>query len=923
MTPTPHDMQIHADPDLWWRAPRTVVGQGGLQVLLSEREARILGALVMAVGSPVSREVLASLINPDNPRAVDYAVRRIRTKVEPNPLDPVVIQSVQGIGYRIATVGGSAFSESYDPDQRLVLADRWVDLSSGVVRGHSGEQSLTPLQRALLQRLLEADGTTLSRLTLLQDVWGSVASSQRRLVDTVVRQLRAVLEVDSARPAHLLSARGVGYRLVVPHRLSNLTPPLWDGIGRSETTTLCDLTDSHRWVSIVGPPGCGKSWLARQVALRKRTTLPGGVWWVDVAHCASIDDVVRRLCDVLHVPSQSVSSDGAHLRAAMAVRPERLLVLDGLPSDLNANALLRSLATHDRMRLLVTTVQSPNTTDSWLFQVPELSADTARRLFVATFQAGGGRSTLDSAAIDSVCEAVRFNPKAIELAAQRAVHEGVTSTTALIDTNALQYMLAESLRGAPEASRHALTQLGVFKGAFTSDDAVHVANVDASVVATLVERQLLTRPRPGWLQVYGLAADALPEPDFAAERRHATHVRGLFVRAHQQFRTRHGRAARRECQRRVADGLAACRWWLTSDTPTLGVDVLLAVLDCLGDAAPDGFDLLQKALEGPAFEGRDRLWLAYAQSRRVDVRTANAALLAARNEGADTTCYAYRYAQLLVRDRQPTLPPVDIGPEPQTHPEQIDWLIARTRTLARGDVEQAIGCHARARAVAKTHGDDLGLLQADYALAHVWQASMRAPETAANHFARLRPRFLAEGREQGAVACAFLAADMWLEVGEVQAALETLLWVDEMAVHLPVVGAMAYPELVRLRALVDTLDPTELIERTTAAATAQIERGELWFAANFQILTRIAWARLGNVAAATAAPDWPSGHVDIDMVFDALCSAVDSTRGVPEPRPIRWSVAHALVAAVRDGHHTGTPTVAAIAGISLAYRLVD
>jgi hypothetical protein len=107
VTLTPHDLQIHADPDLWWRAPRTVVGQGVLQVLLSEREAAILGALVMAGGSPVSREVLASLIDPDNPRAVDYVVRRIRAKVEPNPLDPVVVQSVQGIGYRIATVGGS------------------------------------------------------------------------------------------------------------------------------------------------------------------------------------------------------------------------------------------------------------------------------------------------------------------------------------------------------------------------------------------------------------------------------------------------------------------------------------------------------------------------------------------------------------------------------------------------------------------------------------------------------------------------------------------------------------------------------------------------------------------------------------------------------------------------------------------------
>ena len=74
--------------------------------------------------------------------------------------------------------------------------------------------ALTELELDLLRYLLDRPGEVVTREELLSRVWGVSSHSKTRTVDVFVSRLRKLLEPDPAAPAHLLSIRGLGYRLV-------------------------------------------------------------------------------------------------------------------------------------------------------------------------------------------------------------------------------------------------------------------------------------------------------------------------------------------------------------------------------------------------------------------------------------------------------------------------------------------------------------------------------------------------------------------------------------------------------------------------------------------------------------------------------------------------------------------------------------
>jgi DNA-binding winged helix-turn-helix (wHTH) protein len=74
-------------------------------------------------------------------------------------------------------------------------------------------------RRATAPTLLAAHpGRAFTRQQLLDRVWGPGHVGDPRTVDVHVRWLRAKVERDPERPAHLVTVRGVGYRLDPPDR---------------------------------------------------------------------------------------------------------------------------------------------------------------------------------------------------------------------------------------------------------------------------------------------------------------------------------------------------------------------------------------------------------------------------------------------------------------------------------------------------------------------------------------------------------------------------------------------------------------------------------------------------------------------------------------------------------------------------------
>lgn len=86
---------------LVFNAERGELRQGDKRVRLTEAELQLLTVLAAHAGEPVSREDLAALTSAGMERSVDVQVTRLRRKIEPNPKEPIHIQTVRGVGYRL------------------------------------------------------------------------------------------------------------------------------------------------------------------------------------------------------------------------------------------------------------------------------------------------------------------------------------------------------------------------------------------------------------------------------------------------------------------------------------------------------------------------------------------------------------------------------------------------------------------------------------------------------------------------------------------------------------------------------------------------------------------------------------------------------------------------------------------------------
>ena len=95
----------------------------------------------------------------------------------------------------------------------LVFGDLEIVPEEGVVRRGGREVHLTKTEFRLLVELASSPGRVLSREVLLERVWGYGYFGDGRLVDVHVRRLRTKVEADPANPRHVVTVRGLGYKL--------------------------------------------------------------------------------------------------------------------------------------------------------------------------------------------------------------------------------------------------------------------------------------------------------------------------------------------------------------------------------------------------------------------------------------------------------------------------------------------------------------------------------------------------------------------------------------------------------------------------------------------------------------------------------------------------------------------------------------
>jgi two-component system, OmpR family, phosphate regulon response regulator OmpR len=82
-------------------ATRSELSNDDTRIRLTESEAALLARLAATPGEAVSRQDLAEATSTGLERAIDVQVTRLRRKIEKDPKDPVHLQTVRGIGYRL------------------------------------------------------------------------------------------------------------------------------------------------------------------------------------------------------------------------------------------------------------------------------------------------------------------------------------------------------------------------------------------------------------------------------------------------------------------------------------------------------------------------------------------------------------------------------------------------------------------------------------------------------------------------------------------------------------------------------------------------------------------------------------------------------------------------------------------------------
>jgi two-component system, OmpR family, KDP operon response regulator KdpE len=101
------------------------------------------------------------------------------------------------------------------PTGVLELGDVSIDLGRRVARRSDGrELRLTPLEHRILETLARHGDRIMTHAALIKEVWGPHRNDSRAL-RVYIGSLRKKLEIDPARPRHIITELGVGYRLVI------------------------------------------------------------------------------------------------------------------------------------------------------------------------------------------------------------------------------------------------------------------------------------------------------------------------------------------------------------------------------------------------------------------------------------------------------------------------------------------------------------------------------------------------------------------------------------------------------------------------------------------------------------------------------------------------------------------------------------
>ncbi len=105
-------------------------------------------------------------------------------------------------------------ARTHEASTAIVAGDLRIDLEARAVERSGETVHLTPIEWRLLAELARNAGKVLTQRHLLVTVWGPGYVERPHYLRVFMSNLRQKLEADPARPRHLRTESGVGYRFV-------------------------------------------------------------------------------------------------------------------------------------------------------------------------------------------------------------------------------------------------------------------------------------------------------------------------------------------------------------------------------------------------------------------------------------------------------------------------------------------------------------------------------------------------------------------------------------------------------------------------------------------------------------------------------------------------------------------------------------
>ena len=144
----------------------------------------------------------------------------------PKPFElPIFLARLQGLLRRSTWLAGKERSSPTaegagtsaapaDDSELFAFNGKTIDFGSLELRMENNTIQMTLMEAKLLRHLIRNRGKTVSRKSILEDVWGLREDTDTRAIDNFIVRLRRYLEKDPSKPQHLVTVRGVGYRFV-------------------------------------------------------------------------------------------------------------------------------------------------------------------------------------------------------------------------------------------------------------------------------------------------------------------------------------------------------------------------------------------------------------------------------------------------------------------------------------------------------------------------------------------------------------------------------------------------------------------------------------------------------------------------------------------------------------------------------------